>query len=252
MRNGLVKGLATARVRCGRPRRELAGAVEERILDAAAKVFLERGFGGASVDEIAGVACAGKPTIYARFPNKQARFGAVMARMVQRNTNLENFRAARESGSTMEERLALVAAAVLRNALLPENVGLMRSVVAESRRFLDLAGAVHRMVRERGTEAVAKVLSELAQSDEAGALPSFAPDRLQATTRRFLDLILLPFVLRALFGEDLAALRAEAAAHISESVAFVLAACRQGDKGQAQRLHESSAGASGQMANSGP
>ena len=75
-------------------------------------------------------ACAGKPTIYARFPNKQALFGAVMARMVQRNTNLENFRAARESGSTMEERLALVAAAVLRNALLPENVGLMRSVVA--------------------------------------------------------------------------------------------------------------------------
>ena len=86
------------------------------------------------------------------------------------------------------------------------------------------------MVRERGTEAVAKVLSELAQSDEAGALPSFAPDRLQATTRRFLDLILLPLVLRALFGEDLAALRAEAAAHISKSVAFFLAACRQGDR----------------------
>ena len=53
-------------IRCGRPPRELAGKVEERILDAAGKVFLERGFSGASVDEIAEVACAGKPTIYAR------------------------------------------------------------------------------------------------------------------------------------------------------------------------------------------
>src|SRR5271166_6499547 len=58
-------------IRCGRPPRELAGKVEERILDAAGKVFLERGFSGASVDEIAEVACAGKPTIYARFRAKR-------------------------------------------------------------------------------------------------------------------------------------------------------------------------------------
>ena len=63
----------------GHPR-DLAGEVEERILDAAAKVFLKRGFEGASVDEIADVARAGKPTIYARFPGKEALFAAVMAR----------------------------------------------------------------------------------------------------------------------------------------------------------------------------
>ena len=64
-------------VRYGRPPREHAGQVEERILDAAGRVFLEHGFQGASVDEIAEVASAGKPTIYARFPNKQALFTAV-------------------------------------------------------------------------------------------------------------------------------------------------------------------------------
>ena len=46
----------------------------------AAKVFLKRGFEGASVDEIAHLARAGKPTIYARFPGKEALFAAVMAR----------------------------------------------------------------------------------------------------------------------------------------------------------------------------
>ena len=32
------------KIRCGRPPAERAGEVEERILDAAHKVFLERGF----------------------------------------------------------------------------------------------------------------------------------------------------------------------------------------------------------------
>ena len=50
--------------------RELAGEVDERILEAARKVFLERGFEGASVEEIAEAARSGKPTIYARYPNK--------------------------------------------------------------------------------------------------------------------------------------------------------------------------------------
>src|SRR5437762_13051779 len=90
-------------VRSGRPPRELAGEVEERILDAAAKVFLERGFEGASVDEIADVAHAGKPTIYARFPGKEALFAAVMARKVREITS--SFERIAATGATVEERL---------------------------------------------------------------------------------------------------------------------------------------------------
>src|SRR5262249_39991554 len=64
----------------GRPPKERAGEVEERILDAAHKIFLARGFEGASVEEIAEAARAGKPTIYARFGDKRALFTAVMMR----------------------------------------------------------------------------------------------------------------------------------------------------------------------------
>src|ERR1700761_9761627 len=78
-------------VRYGRPPRGHAGQVEERILDAAGRVFLEHGFQGTSVDEIAEAASAGKPTIYARFPNKQALFTAVIERLVRRNTSLDAF-----------------------------------------------------------------------------------------------------------------------------------------------------------------
>src|SRR5258708_23841038 len=66
-----ARSVTRAPGRSGRPPNELAGEVEERILDAARKVFLDRGFEGASIEEIAGVARSGKPTIYARLGDKQ-------------------------------------------------------------------------------------------------------------------------------------------------------------------------------------
>ena len=92
-------------VRWGRPPQALAGAVEERILDAAKKVFLERGFEGASIDEIADVARAGKQTIYTRFPGKEAVFTAVMARHVPEVTG--SYETIAPIGATLEERLEI-------------------------------------------------------------------------------------------------------------------------------------------------
>src|SRR6202167_2392165 len=97
-------------VRYGRPPREHAGRGEERILDAAGRVFLERGFQGASVDEIADAASAGKPTIYARFPSKKALFAAVIDRLVRRNTSLDALSCA---GGSIEQRLDATAAVPL-------------------------------------------------------------------------------------------------------------------------------------------
>ena len=213
---------AGAAVRCGRPPRALAGEVEERILDAAKKVFLERGFEGASVDEIADVARAGKPTIYARFSGKEALFGAVMARKVRENAS--SFERIAFTGATIEERLTSIAAAILRNVLVAETVGLARAAIAEARRFPELAASVHRMARECSSEAVAQLLGELREADQ---LLGFAADRRADTARLFIELIVLPVMMRALFGEDLAALRAEIEPHVARTVAFFLAACRQ-------------------------
>jgi AcrR family transcriptional regulator len=210
-------------VRAGRPPRALAGEVEARILDAARKVFLERGFEGASVDEIADVARAGKPTIYARFPGKQALFAAVMARMVSEKTS--SYESISPTGATLEEYLASIATAILRNVLVAETVGLARAAIAEARRFPDLAASIHRMARERTSEAVAQLLGELPESER---LPGFAADRRAGTARHFVELIVLPMLMRALFGEDLGALRAEIGPRVERSVAFFLAACRHG------------------------
>jgi len=60
--------------------------------------------------------------------------------------------------------------------------------------------------------------------------PAFAVDRRAATAQYFMELILLPMLLRALFGEDLTALRDEVGPHVARTVRFFLAACRHGGR----------------------
>jgi AcrR family transcriptional regulator len=210
--------------RAGRPPRKLAGSVDDRILDAASKVFAERGFSAASVDEIAEVARDGKPTIYARFTGKEALLTAVIERVLRRNTGSC-------AAAAIQNRLEALAAASLTAVLAPETNGLIRVAVAEARRFPDLAASVGRVARERQVEAVTRLFVEFAESDQAGAPPAFAPDRLASTAGQFLDLAVSPILLRALMGEDLSALRAQIGPHVARSVAFFLAGCSRGGDG---------------------
>lgn len=208
--------------RSGRPPRDRIGEVEQRILDAAQKVFLDRGLEGASVDEIAEAAHAGKPTIYARFPHKQALFVAVMERMVQRRTDaIAASRVSAGTGATIDQRLKVFAALALRTALVDETVALVRASIAEARRFPELASHVHRMLRERGEQEVGRLFAELAAV--APCPPPLAPDRLIETSRRFMELTVLPLIMRAMFGEPLPALRDEIDAHVDRAVDFFLA-----------------------------
>lgn len=211
-------------VRYGRPPRERAGEVEARILEAARHLFLEHGLAGTSVEEIAALARAGKPTIYARFPGKEALFTAVMMRNVA--ANIARFEASVPAGETMEKRLASLGAAMLHWVLTSDSVELMRLAIAEARRFPDLAIRVHQMARERGVESVARFLGEVAHAEGLDKLPAFAPERLEITTRFFIDIVLLPPLMRALLGEKLQPLCAEIGPHVARSIAFFLAACR--------------------------
>jgi AcrR family transcriptional regulator len=220
------KGTRRAAVRRGRPPKEFEGEVDERILDAALKIFLRRGFEGASMDEIAVAARAGKPTIYARFGDKRALFTAVvtrdvLSRIVQFNTEVP-------TGGTIEQRLAHVGVALLHWTLENEKMALMRLAIAETQRFPDLGTTVSRAARQLSTEVAARLLGEMAQSGELATLPAFTPERLATTARFFLDLVVVPILLRGLFEHKVETLQAEIGPHVARTVAFFLAGCRQG------------------------
>ncbi len=148
--------------RIGRPRRELAGKVDERILNAARRAFIKRGLAGASIDEIANMARAGKPTIYARFPNKVALFTAVVMRNVATVTG--RFAGHVPMGTTVEQRLTNLGATLLEWALAGDTVDLMRVAISEAQRFPDLANSVHGMARRCGEDTVGRLLREFVRS----------------------------------------------------------------------------------------
>ncbi len=211
-----------AQARMGRPPSDLAAEVDDRILDAARSLFLENGYGGTSVGEIARLARAGKTSIYARFPTKEALFAAVGARNAAHNAG--RFETFTPKGETTEERLADLGVNILERLLVADTIDFMRMSAAESRRFPELAKVGSR-AREGGARAVASVLSNEAQSKEAGNFPGFAPDRLAETTSFFLDLVVARLLMRALFGEDLDSLRPQIREQVTRSVSFFVKAC---------------------------
>lgn len=211
-------------VRAGRPPKELAGEVDARIVGAARQIFLQRGFEGASIDEIAEVARSGKRTIYARFRDKRALFAEVVMQDIL--SRIAGFKVDVPAGVTVEERLTSAATTLLHWVLDAERIALMRMVIGEARRFPDLAASVNQSARKLSTELGAHLLHDLTQSDEFGSLRAFAPERLATTARLFLDIIAVPILLRALFQVDVKVLDPEIDEHVARGVAFFVAACR--------------------------
>ena len=220
------KSPGRASVRLGRPPKEREGEVEERILNAARKVFLEHGFEGSSVDEIAVAARAGKPTIYARIGDKRALFTAVVMRDVV--GRIAQFKSDVPTGEAIEQRLVQVAIAMLQWTLESDRMALLRLAIAEVNRFPEIASQVSRNAQQLSTQVAVGFLGEMAKTDEIGQLPAFAPERIALTARAFLDLVVVPMLLRGLSEQNVDVLSEEVTDHVKRRVPFFLAACRHG------------------------
>jgi AcrR family transcriptional regulator len=209
------------RPRPGRPPKDQAGDVKARILDAAQRIFLKRGYQSASLDEIAETAPVSKPTIYAHFPGKEALFEAVVARVIEGLTDFEGFA---PKGRSVQDRLASLGIEVVER-FIDETIGITRATIAEADRFPALSRQVHEHGRDRAAAAVSHVLNDATHTLSRGAKGPFGPKRSVSTAQIFMDLILLPMIMRALMGEGAKELRSELPAFVRERVSFFLAAC---------------------------
>lgn len=201
----------TKRPRGGRPPSGRAGEVDARILDAASELFLARGFEGTSCDQIAVLARAGKASIYARYPNKEALFAAVVRRDLERGLSDGPPVPANRS---VEGRLAAVGTELARQALRPGAVALVRLVVAEAGRFPALALQADAILREGSVRRVAQAITG----------PTASPDmveRAMPVAVTFADMTIVPLQMRALLGEDLAALGADVASRVEAAAAML-------------------------------
>lgn len=207
--------------RVGRPPKDRAGDVKERILDAAERVFLERGFQGASIDEIAEVAPASKPTIYAHFPGKEALFTAVVTRVINGLTNFEGYT---PEGRTVQDKLTSLGTAIVER-FIEDTVGIVRATIAEAQRLPELSRHVHDAARIRAVNAVSGLLSDATHALPRRPKGPFDAKRSIGTAQIFMDLIVLPMLIRSLMGDQAKALQRELPSFVRERVNFFLAAC---------------------------
>ncbi len=110
-------------------------AVERRrsILEGAASVFMDQGFGGASMDAIASASGVSKMTLYRYYDSKEALFEGLI------ESRCDQILAADSTEPIFslppESALPAIARRFLATVHSPETVGLLRVVIGEAKRF---------------------------------------------------------------------------------------------------------------------
>ncbi len=133
-----------------------AQAKREQVIEAGARLFLEQGYGAASMDEVARRAQVSKATIYSYFASKQALFEAIIgqrcASMIPSNIAIDLAEHTPTAALTLIGRRFL--ALLLSSTALP----LYRVVLAESPRFPELGEGFYRNGPSRVAASLAAYL----------------------------------------------------------------------------------------------
>jgi TetR/AcrR family transcriptional repressor of mexJK operon len=148
----------------GRPSHDEAMRRDERLIEIAASMFMERGFEGTSVDAVAEAAGIGKATLYARYKDKGELFAAVLQRKIDRWLAMNE--TGEQATGRIEDVLLARARRTVAAALTPEAVAINRIVMAEAVRFPGLAKLVHEQGWQRSNAAVAAVLDQFAKNGQ--------------------------------------------------------------------------------------
>ena len=134
------------------------GGSREAIVEAAERLFLERGFGSVTMDELAEAAGVARRTLYNQFASKEEIFREMLLRV---SGQLEDaFPPGIETRGEVEDVLRLIARMILGLHKNPEYLGFLRMVVADSRQFPWIAEEFA-AVMEPQTERLVRYLAHL-------------------------------------------------------------------------------------------
>jgi TetR/AcrR family transcriptional regulator, mexJK operon transcriptional repressor len=189
---GTGPGVSGAGVEEGRTARK-----RRAILSAATEVFLQHGYLGASMDEVAARAGVSKQTVYKQFADKQHLFSEiVLGTTVQ---VVDGF--ARAFANTLEEATDVrqafrdLARLFLDSLLQPDVLRLRRLVLAEADRFPDISGAWFDGAFHRSMVLLGESMNRLA---ERGMLRDLPDPPLAAY--QFAGLVMYKPMNQAMFG----------------------------------------------------
>ena len=161
----------------GRPTRAESARRLDHLLDLATQQFLNQGYGATTIAAVARDSGIAKKTIYRRFGDKPALFGAVLRRLSDRWLRLLGEVAV--EGAALQPTLRAFARQVLDGAVSQEGMMLSAMIQAEARAFPQLAQGYYETGPGRIQAALARFLAvqhaagRLAIEDPAVAAEQF-------------------------------------------------------------------------------
>jgi TetR/AcrR family transcriptional repressor of mexJK operon len=128
------------------------------IMEAATRLFLDKGYDSTTMDDIATLAEVSKPTVYSHFADKEKLFAEIVAATTRDiDTVVRSVTDSLAASRTPDGPLAELGRRFLRALMQPELIRLRRLVIANAERFPEVA----RTWYEEGFD---RVLAALAQS----------------------------------------------------------------------------------------
>ena len=149
--NGMASTTASVRTarrgatksRGGRPTKSAAIERDQRLIEVATRLFLDRGYDATSLDAVAEAARVSKPTVYARYGDKRGLFAEVLRREIGRwlapLAEAAEMQLTRPSDISVEQRLNEVGREMLSFTCGPDAVAFSRMMTAQAINFPDIA-----------------------------------------------------------------------------------------------------------------
>jgi TetR/AcrR family transcriptional regulator, mexJK operon transcriptional repressor len=135
----------------------------QAIIEAATALFLEHGYQGTSMDDIAAVAVVSKQTVYKNFADKQQLFSdIVLGAAARADEFIASLPHALTDTDDLRAGLVALARRYLAIVMQPRLLQMRRLIVAEASRFPDLARAYYQRVPEHVIGGLAAQFDNLA------------------------------------------------------------------------------------------
>ncbi len=196
------------------PREE--GAKRRQILDGARRVFLDDGFDGASMNEVARAAGVSKGTLYVYFASKEELFAALLRDEKRDQTE----QLCRFDDDDLDLRATLHGFGVrfIELMLRPDSLAHLRTVMAVAPKFPEIGRAYYEAGPETGRRRIARYLDRQVAAGRLVVVDTSAASSL------FFELMKAGILLEALLSIRPRPTPAEVERHVEQAVALFLKA----------------------------
>lgn len=137
----------------------------QAILEAATTVFLDKGYSGTSMDDIAKLAAVSKQTVYKHFADKETLFAEIVLATTDRIDGMIDLVAdIPPDAGRLEENLTRLAARFLTTLTHPQVLQLRRLIIANADTFPELGASWYEQGFERVITTLATTFRQLADA----------------------------------------------------------------------------------------